>query len=80
MQSGGYALSTRIKNIQQPTLILWGRDDGILDPSYAQRFLEEIPNSELVWVDECGHSPHLEQPQCVCDAIINFLTSTEQSG
>eukprot|EP00803_Ostreobium_quekettii_P008045 evm.model.scf_323EXC.5 EVM.evm.TU.scf_323EXC.5 scf_323EXC:35078-39980(-) len=73
MRSGGYSLSPRIKDVQQPTLILWGRDDGILDPSYAERFVEDITCSKLVWVEQCGHSPHLEQPQVVAEAILDFL-------
>lgn len=38
MRSGGYSLSQRIKDIQQETLVLWGRNDEILEPELATRF------------------------------------------
>ncbi|CAM9515071.1 unnamed protein product, partial [Choristocarpus tenellus] len=32
-----------------------------------------MPNARLVWVDECGHVPHLEQPEETARAIFNFV-------
>lgn len=30
LQSGGYAISSAIKDVQLPTLVVWGRNDEIL--------------------------------------------------
>ena len=39
------------------------------------KFVEELPDAELKWIEECGHVPHLEQPEETASTILNFLTS-----
>ncbi|CAN0471014.1 unnamed protein product [Ectocarpus sp. 12 AP-2014] len=74
MSSGGFAVSTKVPSINQETLVLWGRQDKILDPKlYAERFVDEMPDARLVWVEECGHVPHLEQPDETAKAIVSFV-------
>eukprot|EP00531_Pseudo-nitzschia_arenysensis_P012267 CAMPEP_0116136982 /NCGR_PEP_ID=MMETSP0329-20121206/12018_1 /TAXON_ID=697910 /ORGANISM="Pseudo-nitzschia arenysensis, Strain B593" /LENGTH=395 /DNA_ID=CAMNT_0003631893 /DNA_START=21 /DNA_END=1204 /DNA_ORIENTATION=- len=76
MQSGGFSPSSKVPKINSPALVLWGRQDGILDGTeFANKFVEELPNAELKWVEECGHVPHLEQPEETASTILNFLTS-----
>lgn len=43
--------------------------------SLRTQFVEELPDAELKWVEECGHVPHLEQPEETASTILNFLTS-----
>jgi pimeloyl-ACP methyl ester carboxylesterase len=79
MQSGGFSPSKLVPQVRVPTLVLWGREDGILDgKEYALRFTELIPNSKLEWLEECGHVPHLEQPECVESSWFDSL-STDHS-
>ena len=73
MRSGGYSLSRRIQDISQPTLVLWGENDEILDPANAQHFGQELPKSRIVMIPECGHCAHLEKPQAMASAILDFL-------
>ena len=75
MCSGGFTPSEKVQRITQPTRVLWGRQDGILDPDlYAERFVSDIPGKvDLKWVEDCGHVPHLEQPQVTCDEIADFI-------
>eukprot|EP00903_Cladosiphon_okamuranus_P010652 g10072.t2 len=74
MGSGGFTVSAKVPNIDTETLILWGRQDKILDPNlYAERFVDEMPNARLVWVEECGHVPHLEQPDLTASTIVDFV-------
>lgn len=42
-------------------------------PDYAQRFIDALPDARLVWVDECGHCAHLEQPGALVAAIAEFV-------
>lgn len=72
MKSDGYKVASRVRKITQKTLILWGREDSILDTKYASRFLEEVPDSELKWVERCGHVAHLEQPSVMRDLLFEF--------
>ena len=74
-KSGGYKAFRfkQLGNISKPTLILWGDSDNILGIKDAPRFRRAIPGSELCWIKNCGHVPHLEQPQVTAEKILNFL-------
>ena len=73
-KSGGYNfLSSRISDIAAPTLIVWGQQDKILGTKDAQRFQQTIAQSQLVWIPDCGHVPHLEKPEATAKAILSFL-------
>ncbi|MES2266521.1 MAG: alpha/beta hydrolase [Bacteroidota bacterium] len=52
-----------LRKITMPVLLVWGRDDKITPPEVAVEFNELLPNSELHWVDKCGHAPMMERPQ-----------------
>ncbi len=73
-KSGGYSALRfkQLSKIQQSTLILWGDSDKILGIKDAQRFKRGIPNSKLIWIQDSGHVPHLEQPQIVAQHILEF--------
>jgi pimeloyl-ACP methyl ester carboxylesterase len=69
-KSGGYGdFGDLLPEISQPVLIVWGRQDQILGVKDADRFQQLLPQSKLVWVENCGHVPHLEQPQVTKDLI-----------
>jgi hypothetical protein len=60
--------------VAAPSLVLWGRQDGILDgDEFANKFVETLPDATLQWIENCGHVPHLEQPQETADAIASFV-------
>lgn len=70
-QQGGCTITAdRIAQITQPTLILWGDRDRILGTDLALRFQQTLQNSQLVWVKNCGHVPHLEQPEFTAAQIL----------
>ncbi len=72
-KSGGYgSFIDRISQIHQPTTIVWGKQDKILGTKDAAKFAENIPHSKLVWIDNCGHVPHLEQPQATSREILQI--------
>ena len=72
-KSGGYgSFANEISKIQQETLIIWGRQDKILGTKDAAKFEQGILNSRLVWIDNCGHVPHLEQPEATAQEILKF--------
>ncbi len=72
--SGGYNfLADKIGQITQPTLVLWGRQDRILGTKDASRFEQTLPQGKLVWVENCGHVPHLEQAQETAAIILRFI-------
>jgi pimeloyl-ACP methyl ester carboxylesterase len=72
-KSGGYNfLADRIPKIAIPTLILWGDQDKILGTQDADRFKAAIASSQLTWIANSGHVPHLEQPQITAEHILAF--------
>jgi pimeloyl-ACP methyl ester carboxylesterase len=77
MRSGGYSISTKIPNVQQPTLVLWGRQDEILEPKYAAQFEAALPNVQLQWVEDCGHCAHLEKPTEAAARILEFIGAAQ---
>jgi pimeloyl-ACP methyl ester carboxylesterase len=74
-RSGGYhSFKDKLSQLQCPTLILWGESDKILGTKDARRLQSSISGSQLLWVADCGHVPHLEKPDFTADAIFNFLS------
>ena len=72
-KSGGYPkLRDRLPQVAAPTLVLWGKQDRILKTKDAAPLAQSIPHSQLIWIDNSGHVPHLEQPQVVAEAILSF--------
>ncbi|NES86587.1 MAG: alpha/beta hydrolase [Moorea sp. SIO2B7] len=70
-KSGGYgSFEAQISQIQKPTLILWGKQDKILGTKAAYQFEAAIADSKLVWIDNCGHVPHLEKPKITAQEIL----------
>jgi 2-hydroxy-6-oxonona-2,4-dienedioate hydrolase len=55
-------LGEELNQIKQPTLLVWGQNDTITPPFVAQEFNKLIPNSELHFIDKCGHAPMMEVP------------------
>jgi pimeloyl-ACP methyl ester carboxylesterase len=51
-----------LKNIHIPVALIWGKDDKITPPEVAIEFNRELPDSELHWIDKCGHAPMMERP------------------
>jgi 2-hydroxy-6-oxonona-2,4-dienedioate hydrolase len=56
-------LGEELNNIKLPTLLIWGSNDTITPPFVAREFHRLIPNSELHFIDKCGHAPMMEQPE-----------------
>ena len=60
-KSGGYGdFSEELGKLSLETLILWGDRYRILGTRDALRFYRHISQSQLIWVEKCGHVPHLE--------------------
>lgn len=55
-------LGQELTGIQQPTLLIWGNNDQVTPPFVAEEFHKLIPNSELHFIDKCGHAPMMEVP------------------
>jgi pimeloyl-ACP methyl ester carboxylesterase len=63
----------RIHRVAAPTLIVWGKADGIIAPAYAQEFAKSIAGARVELIDEAGHLPHLENSEAVGKMVREFL-------
>lgn len=63
----------RIRDIRQPTLILWGRLDRLIPLDSAERFARDIPGSTLTILDGLGHVPQEEDPLRSLEPVLGFL-------
>jgi pimeloyl-ACP methyl ester carboxylesterase len=46
-----------------PTCIIWGKQDNVTPPEVAEEFHEKLPDSDLFWIDKCGHAAMMEHPE-----------------
>ena len=67
-------LEVLLKNLQTPTLILWGDMDRVLHISGAKILEAVMPNAKSVIMEEVGHLPMLEKPEESADIFLNFLS------
>lgn len=66
-------LSKRLYRLRAETLLLWGDDDRLIPPLYADRWVELIPHAAMATIAEAGHLAPDEQPAAVAEAITRFL-------
>lgn len=66
-------LKKRIHRIDSPTLLLWGKSDGIVPVSYAEDFRTRIRGARVEVIEEAGHVPQLEQMERVAGVVRSFL-------
>ena len=71
--SGNELAYKNIKNIQQPTLILWGAEDNLIPSENAKKFHEDLPNDTLVILENTGHTPMEESPVESLKPVLDFL-------
>jgi pimeloyl-ACP methyl ester carboxylesterase len=62
-----------IKNINIPTLILWGEGDGLIPLEVAQQFHQDLPKDTLIIFKNLGHTPMEEDPETTVNAVKKFL-------
>ncbi|MEK6407792.1 MAG: alpha/beta hydrolase [Acidobacteriota bacterium] len=66
-------LDGKLGAIKHPTLIIWGREDGLTQLAMGQRFNKEIAGSQLFIIEKCGHVPQLEKAAEFNAGLMKFL-------
>jgi pimeloyl-ACP methyl ester carboxylesterase len=67
------AFVDRLGQINAPTLVIWGRHDGLLALENAREGIARIPNVTLEIIEDCAHEPMLEQPEEFIRIVVEFL-------
>lgn len=71
-------LGEELNEIKQPTLLVWGNNDTITPPFVAKEFNRLMPNSDLYFIDKCGHAPMMEVPHEFNSILEQFLSKLKQ--
>ncbi|TAF72353.1 MAG: alpha/beta hydrolase [Bacteroidetes bacterium] len=66
-------LAKEIKDLKVKTLLVWGLNDTITPPHVAHEFSRLMSNSEVRFIDECGHAPMMEHPEKFNEYVAEFL-------
>ncbi len=56
-----YNMAEDIKEFQMPVCLIWGKNDRVTPPEVAEEFHKLLKNSELHWIDKCGHAAMMER-------------------
>lgn len=67
-------LDAELKLLRLPVLLLWGKEDRVLNSKWAYKYKALIASSKLVVLEKCGHMPMTEKPAETAGIIRNFLT------
>jgi pimeloyl-ACP methyl ester carboxylesterase len=67
------AMQEHYKEIQKPTLLLWGREDLVTTLAYGERLSNELPHAKLVVYPRCGHFPMVEAKAPSNAELLGFL-------
>ena len=73
--TNGTKTHDNIKNIKQPTLIIWGSDDQLIPVENGYKFKNDITNSKLIVMQQTGHVPMEEKPLISLNFAIDFINN-----
>ncbi|NND87712.1 MAG: alpha/beta hydrolase [Flavobacteriaceae bacterium] len=62
-----------LPKMQTPTCIIWGKQDNVTPPEVATEFHDLLPDSDLFWIDKCGHAAMMEHPDQFNDLLHAWL-------
>ncbi len=62
-----------LPKMKTPTCIIWGKDDNVTPPEVAEDFHRLLPDSDLYWVDKCGHAAMMEHPDLFNELLYDWL-------
>ncbi|RBW56930.1 alpha/beta hydrolase [Tenacibaculum sp. E3R01] len=67
-------MANDLPNMEQPTCLIWGKQDTVTPPEVAEDFHRLLPNSDLYWIDKCGHAAMMETPEEFNRLLEEWLT------
>jgi pimeloyl-ACP methyl ester carboxylesterase len=59
------------------TCLVWGKNDAVTPPDVAEEFHKLLPNSNLFWIDKCGHAAMMEHPDQFNNIVADWLVKSE---
>jgi pimeloyl-ACP methyl ester carboxylesterase len=72
-----HSVRSILPRVQQPTLIIVGREDRIVNPEDAEAAARELPQGQFQEIPNCGHAPQLEKPRLINRLVVRFLSQPQ---
>tara|TARA_R110001592_G_scaffold307299_2_gene580725 strand:+ start:249155 stop:249922 length:768 start_codon:yes stop_codon:yes gene_type:complete len=69
-----------LPNFKMPVCLIWGKNDTVTPPEVAEEFHSLIPNSDLFWIDKCGHAAMMERPTTFNEILENWLNAQQTNA
>jgi len=66
-------ITKSLQKITVPSLIIWGEDDPVIPVKYADDFVSSIQDCRFYMMDNCGHTPYVDDPQRFSKLVLDFL-------
>ena len=66
-------ISTKLEVLQIPTLVIWGELDPVIPIKYAEYFVQNIRDCRFYQMENCGHTPYVEDPKEFIKIALDFL-------
>ncbi len=76
--NGSVDVAQSLSEIEQPVLVISGKEDQLIPVADSIQAAEEIPNAELSMIEACGHVPQEECPQEFITELKKFMKGTEK--
>ena len=70
-------MAHNLPDIKTPTCIIWGKNDTVTPPEVATEFNSLLPDSDLYWIDKCGHAAMMEHPEEFNNILESWLTKRD---
>jgi pimeloyl-ACP methyl ester carboxylesterase len=66
-------LTTALRSLERPALVIWGAQDPYISVEYAARQRDVFPGAEVVILEQSGHWPFADDPDGVAEVMMPFL-------
>lgn len=67
-------ITPKLHTIACPTLIIWGSKDPVIPIQYADNFLTNIKDCRFFRMDNCGHTPYVQDPETFSSTVLEFIS------
>jgi pimeloyl-ACP methyl ester carboxylesterase len=68
-------ITKKLQSIMPPTMIIWGADDPVIPIQHADEFVAAIADCRFFRMDNCGHTPYVQEPEIFASKVLDFVLS-----
>ena len=68
-------ITKKLENISSSTLVIWGSDDPVIPITFANDFVSSIENCSFLEMNNCGHTPYVQEPELFASKVLTFLNN-----